>query len=406
MPKNEYDKVDFSIYEVLHMFIKYVKKPKNIDNLILTHKYVTSIWKNGSRFLYFYTLHNQEHSIELIKSVVNLCKNIDYFQIKSEDYYILFLSCYLHDISMVLQPDTNLFINENDETDKIYTSFCVERKNHDLETKEDIKKLMKLSFEKVCEYFGTLTRDHHAYNSAKFIRKTKDLNFLNKEIIELVASVSEAHAFQPNDVYGLKSKAKAKAENISEKYIMILLRLADLLDVSKDRVSLNILKYNISNMPEISQFHWVTHAIIDKYNIYSSYTFDYKPSNAEFVTVIKPENLTEIITVEIKLNASNLTTVKSLNCKNTCATLSIEKNEILIELGEDKSCNSKNCSFLCKWFFMKNNYLQEELNALKLYLKRNHNNIFNTKIRIKLSFEDSMPLPDNYYDIVRKQIVN
>lgn len=402
--KNEREKIDYGIYEVLYIFIKYVKIANKIDDLVLIHKYIASIWKNGSRFLYFYTLHNQEHSVELIKSVVNICKTIDYFQIKNEDYYILFLSCYLHDISMVLQPDVNTFVIDNFETDKIYTDFCIERQNilNNAETKEDIKKLMKISFEKVGQYFESLTRDKHATNSAKFIRNSRDLDFLGDEIKQFVASVSEAHAFNPNDVYGLKSKAKS--ENISEKYIMILLRLADLLDISKDRVSLNILKYNISNMPESSQFHWVTHAITDEYKIYSSYKFNGKAiDEGDFETVIKPENLKEIITVEIKLNASNLTDVQSLKCQNVNAVLDTKSRNILVSL-KDGECQSDNCNFLCKWFFSKNNYLQKELNALKLYLHRNSNNIFHTNINIKLNFENSMSLPDNYYDIVNKEI--
>lgn len=402
--KNEHEKIDYGVYEVLDTFIKYVRTTDKVDDLILIHKYVSSIWKNGSRFLYFYTLHNQEHSVELIKCVVNICKTIDYFQIKNEDYYILFLSCYLHDISMVLQPDVNTFINDNFETDKIYTAFCTERERilSEPETKENIKKLMKISFEKVGQYFESITRDKHASESAKFIRNSKDLDFLGNEIKQFVASVSEAHAFNPNDVYGLKSKAKS--ENISEKYIMILLRLADLLDMSKDRVSLNILKYNISNMPETSQFHWVTHAITDEYKIYSSYTFNGKDIDGEtFETVIKPENLKETITIEIKLNASNLTNVQSLNCQNVNATLDTTSHKILVNL-EDGECKSDNCIFLCKWFFSKNSYLQKELNALKLYLHRNSNNIFNTAINIKLNFENSTPLPDNYYDIVNREI--
>lgn len=402
--KNEYEKIDYSIYEVLYIFIKYVKNPNKIDDLILIHKYVASIWKNGSRFLYFYTLHNQEHSIELIKSVVNICKTIDYFQLKNEDYYILFLSCYLHDISMVLQPDVNTFVADNFETDKIYTDFCVERQNilNNKGTKEDIKRLMKISFEKVSQYFESLTRDKHAPNSAKFIRSSKDLEFLENEIRQFVANASEAHAFNPNDVYSLKSKAKS--ENISEKYIMILLRLADLLDMSKDRVSLNILKYNISNMPEFSQFHWVTHAITDEYKIYSSYEFIGKTIDADnFETVLKKENLKEIITVEIILNASNLTDVSSLKCQNINAILDATSQQISIEVGKGE-CQAENCNFLCKWFFSKNNYLSKELNALKVYLQRNTSNIFHTDVIIKLNFNNSMPLPDNYYDIVNREI--
>lgn len=414
--KNHYEKIDFSIYEILHILIKYVKNPEYVDDLILVHKYVSSIWKNGSRFLYFYTLHNQEHSIELIKSVVNLCKTIDYFNIKNEDYYILFLSCYLHDISMVLQPSSDIFIDENSDTDEIYTSFCLQMDKIEKnipERKKAIKKLMKIAFETISSYFERITRDRHAYDSAAFIKSNSDLCFLNNAIRHFVAYVSEAHAYNPNDVYGLKSKAKI--DNISEKYMMILLRLADLIDGAKDRVSLNILKHNINNMPEISQYHWVTHAVTDEFKIYSSYEFKnekekYTKENKEkgsikFNSILNKENLIETITIEIKLNESNLTKVNSLKCKNAEAIIDLKKQQVLVELKKNEENNCKECNFLCKWILNKNYYLLQELNALQTYLNRTSNNIFKTKINIKLNFEDSMPLSGDYYHIVNKQIM-
>lgn len=82
--------IDSSVLEVAEAFRTFVKVPVPIDNLILTHQYVCDIWKNGSKYLYFYTLHNQEHAIELIKNVIKIIHAFDYFQISSLDYYIIF----------------------------------------------------------------------------------------------------------------------------------------------------------------------------------------------------------------------------------------------------------------------------------------------------------------------------
>ena len=46
---NTHDKIDYSIMEVLNIFRIYVKNPDYIDQLIITHKYVMSVWKNGSK---------------------------------------------------------------------------------------------------------------------------------------------------------------------------------------------------------------------------------------------------------------------------------------------------------------------------------------------------------------------
>ncbi len=45
------ENIGYDIFEVLHLFIKYVKKPEYIEHLILMHRYISSIWKNGSLFL-------------------------------------------------------------------------------------------------------------------------------------------------------------------------------------------------------------------------------------------------------------------------------------------------------------------------------------------------------------------
>lgn len=54
---------------VLEIYHSFVKDPVSIDKLIITHKYTCDVWKNGSKHLYFYTLHNQEHAIVLIQNM-------------------------------------------------------------------------------------------------------------------------------------------------------------------------------------------------------------------------------------------------------------------------------------------------------------------------------------------------
>ena len=113
------DTVDYSIMRVLEIFNSFVKDPVSIDKLIITHKYTCDVWKNGSKYLYFYTLHNQEHAIVLIQNIVKLIHAIDFFKISGVDYYILFLACYLHDISMVKIPAFDSFLLDTNEADQL-----------------------------------------------------------------------------------------------------------------------------------------------------------------------------------------------------------------------------------------------------------------------------------------------
>lgn len=115
--------VDYSIFQVLGYFRTYVSDVDRLDNLILIHKYTCDIWKNGSKHLYFYTLHNQDHAVDLMQNTVKLVRTIDYIDIKKNDYYILFIACYLHDISMVTFPFLDSIQESTYESDEIYTNF-------------------------------------------------------------------------------------------------------------------------------------------------------------------------------------------------------------------------------------------------------------------------------------------
>lgn len=105
--------------KVLEIYHSFVKDPVSIDKLIITHKYTCDVWKNGSKHLYFYTLHNQEHAIVLIQNIVKLIHAIDFLKISAIDYYILFLACYLHDISMVKIPALDSFLTDTNEADEL-----------------------------------------------------------------------------------------------------------------------------------------------------------------------------------------------------------------------------------------------------------------------------------------------
>lgn len=79
--------------------------------------------ENGSKHLRFYTLHNQEHAVTLIKVAVRWIHALSLFNLKRSDYFILFAACYLHDISMVTLPDYAGFYTDTDtKPNQILTS--------------------------------------------------------------------------------------------------------------------------------------------------------------------------------------------------------------------------------------------------------------------------------------------
>lgn len=215
------DTVDYSIMRVLEIFNSFVKDPVSIDKLIITHKYTCDVWKNGSKYLYFYTLHNQEHAIVLIQNIVKLIHAIDFFKISGVDYYILFLACYLHDISMVKIPAFDSFLLDTNEADQLakelWDNFneefmhidSSEKKISEMETKKDetkgdeedyksqemepdilsVKKYMLSSYKKLDGYFESSVRERHASDSAAEIRQRAEIRYLDTPMRELVVQV-------------------------------------------------------------------------------------------------------------------------------------------------------------------------------------------------------------------------
>ena len=79
-----------------------LKTSKEKDIILLLHYYVHCSWKNGSKDLYFYTLHNEEHSLMLIRNYLEISKRIfNKISLTKNERFILFCACYLHDIGML-----------------------------------------------------------------------------------------------------------------------------------------------------------------------------------------------------------------------------------------------------------------------------------------------------------------
>lgn len=424
--------------KVLEIYHSFVKDPVSIDKLIITHKYTCDVWKNGSKHLYFYTLHNQEHAIVLIQNIVKLIHAIDFLKISAIDYYILFLACYLHDISMVKIPALDSFLTDTNEADELaqelLDEFNKELQKDNLEEKiteneikekqnlyEDeldilsVKKYMLESYKKLDEYFEKKIRGRHAIDSSSEIRQRTEIKYLDMPMRELVAEVSEAHGADERNIYSIKSNASSRLMSI--KFDKILLRLADLLDMSSYRVSKPILYHNMEQMSEESAFHWISHLLTQGYKLRTKYEIgSSKSSGAENLKeteniegVLTPQTITEKLILEIPVDISQMSTIE---CENPCRKVqigNISRQEITLICGE--GCQNKSndglenrCNFLCRWFCVKNDYLIKELVALKEYLNRNKNNYFKCEIEIKIKCNNKTSIEARQFEILNQYI--
>lgn len=391
--------IDYSIFQVMGYFRTYVSDAERVDNIILVHKYTCDIWKNGSKHLYFYTLHNQEHACDLVKNTVKLVRTIDYLDIKQYDYYILFIASYLHDISMVTFPILDSLQDNSYESDEIYNDFVNDvRKSLECDNLSDksVKKMLADYYIKVDEFYERRIRSNHAKDSAKEIRTRKELFFIDSAIREIVAEVSEAHGYNIADVYYKKSSAQS--QNWSEKYTKILLRLADVLDMSNYRVSKVILNHNIENMGKVSRFHWLSHIVTKGYKLEVKY--ELKDDICD--NYLKRENISEIIQLYIYVDLPQFTKVDSPECERM-RLISMSDGGIKLKCG--KKCQPESsCNFLCKWFAKKNYYLMMELDALRNYLNSVPNNYFDTTIEVIVKTSNNSILSPEQFSYLSKCI--
>ena len=406
--------IDLGLLDVLNRFITQVKRPEWVDDLIVTHRLIKGLWYNGSKFLNSYTLHNEEHAVTLINKSLELINRIDYFTLKDVDYYVLFLACYLHDISMVIHPDLGGLSSAKGKNEILISELMADMK-------ERAKKFFKIDlddrknsrikeagtfivgvFNKVYEYFENEVRLNHAHDSAKFIRERSNtlLSYLEPTLLSFVADVSESHGNDVWDVYGLKSRAKE--DTVSLKYLMMLIRLADLMDVANDRINYHLLRQNLMHLSPTSKFHWISHLVTDRMELRTTYEIPKKEGGE-----LKEKRITETINFDLHLNFQQLTTIANTQkCK--CRKCSLNNHCITIQIYSGgkpyKRCNENSCTILCLWMIKKHEWLIQELTALNEYLFSVDNLMFKTRINLNIYYRNDLKLDPDMFDSVREYL--
>lgn len=377
--------VDYSIFQVLPFFATHVKDHIKNDNLIQAHHYVYDIWKNGSKFLHFYTLHNAEHSITLIRKCIELTTECGYFKLTSTEFYILFLSCYLHDISMVTYPDINSF-DENK----------VNGQNHNTYWQNEILN----HYDLVDKFFEEDIRNNHPKNSATIIRKGR-LGFeLDEFVRNAVAIISEAHGAKAKAIYTYNDEP----EIINSQKLKIMLRIVDILDMCEERVSPYYLSLTEQQIPDTSKFHWISHLAIKSCNFDTKYDLVDEIEDDIYGTFLDFKNIKEQIRLIIKLNTRQETSTNLP--ENLCENIIVTQNNdgVNAQICEGK-CNMTRCPFVCRWMNKKSEYLLPELYELQKLLN-DRREYYNTNFSIEYKYSDTeqmgrhIPFISRYLDEV------
>ena len=395
---------DYSLLQVMSIFQSCVILPDRIDQLIRIHKYCCDTWKNGSKYLYFYTLHNQEHAVTLIQNVRKLLNVMTCLDIKRIDYFVIFAACYLHDISMVSFPDYSLFYtNDSEPSNKILSDFISQYEKGPNDP-ANCKKALNDAYLSIDSYFESKVRGNHAFDSANEIRRFAELDFIEPSMRELIARVAAGHGQNWQEVYYKKSEGRSAL--VSEKYDSILLRLSDLLDISRYRISKVILNHNLHNINSVSRFHWISHLLTDGYSLKVNYSTQ---TSKDSQCYIARKQITETIQLTIDVLLSQTTIIQNQNrCENIC--LSEFKShdpshtKILLKCKQGEKCSNTQCNFLCKWFTKKNEYLIDEVAALQAYLNSLDSNFYQTEIEIYINVLRNDNIPNEIFDYLREYV--
>lgn len=285
-------------------------------------------------------------------------------------------------------------------------------------TEEDLRDIYNDPY-KTLKYLARVRLKRYAIDSSSEIRQRAEIKYLDMPMRELVAEVSEAHGADERNIYSIKSNASSRLMSI--KFDKILLRLADLLDMSSYRVSKPILYHNMEQMSEESAFHWISHLLTQGYKLRTKYEIGSSKSSGtdnlketeesleNIEGVLTPQTITEKLILEIPVDISQMSTIE---CENPCRKVqigNISRQEITLICGE--GCQNKSndglenrCNFLCRWFCVKNDYLIKELVALKEYLNRNKNNYFKCEIEIKIKCNNKTSIEARQFEILNHYI--
>jgi hypothetical protein len=312
------------IQDTINVVAKKLRNNLYIDTIITAHHFVRDLWKNGARDLPFYTLHNHEHSVELIRlfNRINLQSNGIFANFLNDyEYYTLIMSIYFHDLGMLYFDYDNL---RKGTADKSSRDFEITQMKyfttdlHNFRTKynrnEKIEKIIQ-SYKNHKEYRSNFTRFQHHYNTTRF-EEIEDI--VADNLGSFVKEICYNHGVDKSNMK-LTSTYKKKQKIEAEK-VTVYLRFLDGLDNCKNRVSKTlyntILNYvSDDDVDKYTITHWAKHLLIDE--IKYSKIDSVKKYSSDVVDVLQ-KNVRKAIDISIIINEKINTTMQSSKPKKGC----------------------------------------------------------------------------------------
>lgn len=388
--KNEYidSYLDYHEIRVNHLLKHYIQDKSYLDNLIQISQFVKNSWKNGAKDCNFFTLHNQEHSIYLINRIHEILQSTGFsIYVNTKEAFRLFAACYLHDIGMLTAPRKIDLFDKNKNKDLTKKSKQILR-NMDI---GDPKASVIYDLHKEVQTFREeMVRKKHALVSHDEIIKDYPKLPLTTAERRDIGELALAHDKSKDNIDKDLRVLYDGTSPINMKLLALLLRLADLTDVSKDRVSIEILERNYEHMSNITKFNWIKHLSTEGLKIEVQDLEDF--SKPTVVNLIIEHNYLPFSNLEKKKDMCGEKCKKKFKDEGFKDTekqqwFSGGKGPIYEHKSEFKYFEKNQCNATCAFINESYKWFYTEIIYLNRYLKQNNIDvIFDVSIKYSSNF--------------------
>ena len=261
-----------------------------------------------------YTSHSETHSINVLENMWKIIPQQTKDNLSLVELILLIYSAYLHDIGM--------FIDDNDINGILDNS---EYKNF----KAKWLKIYDKDVEEI-EILKDFVRNIHAQRSEQYIENNKNL-FIISEInySSILKRICGGHILNIEQISQYCENSKIANYCVNEKYLTIILRIADLLDIYPNRTPY-VLYEKIKPKNEISIQEWEKHLSITGWEINDSFIEIYAKCS-EYNTERILRNFINYINNEIR------DSYLCLGCKNDQYLFNLKGNISVENIHSDGS---------------------------------------------------------------------
>jgi hypothetical protein len=228
--------------------------------------YYVDLSKRGIPYWPYFTLHDEGHIQRVLNNLTSLISN-SYksrnLELNALELFVLIAAAYTHDIGMFLPiGEDDLLIPKQKSVTKVLVN------KHQF-IFENIQKGV-FSESQINLQYATFIRDFHHWRSGIFIRKAKNAAALQIDDWRgLIALISEGH--RKVDLYNeMYSPVEVSNIQVRVDLLAAFLRIADELDILRDRVPDALTIINSPSIDAETRKHWIRHFCTEGLSISST----------------------------------------------------------------------------------------------------------------------------------------